>query len=101
MATQATKIRALVVGGLALLLGVGLYFYVWHDYGLARGFCGEIPIGMAAGDAISLAKSESRKINFHLTEAEIRVIFGTFHSCNCRIVLRGTKVESTRAWCTD
>ena len=99
MASRATKLIA--GGSLVLALGVGLYFYVWHDYGLARGFCGEVPIGMAAAEAVSLAKSESRKVNLHLAENELRVIFGTFHSCSCRVVLRSAKVEDKRAWCTD
>src|SRR4051812_18136094 len=97
MASRAAKI--VVAATVPVLIGVGLYFYLWQDYGLAREFCRHISAGMAAADAASLARAESRKVNLSVTETQIRIAFGSSSLCSCRIALRSSKVEGTSVWC--
>src|SRR3954471_22643091 len=97
MDSRAAKI--VVADTVPILIGVGLYVYLWQDYGLAREFCRQISAGMGPGAGASLARSELRRANLSVTETQIRVAFGSSSLCSCRIALRSSKVEDTSVWC--
>jgi hypothetical protein len=103
---QGTSMRSRVIKIGAAVSVVLLTFYAYAslvDYRRAKEFCSQIQVGSSITEALDFAKKSEKKANLYVNEelGRIRVLFSSWHSCQCDLGIKDAKVVIVRPWCTD